>query len=320
MLYPPLNPTEFSQRYGIFCFPILADLTVYSLLSRATTAAKAQIASLVGGLVTGIGLAYLFADRTSLITGLIGAGLYLAYKVGAYFFLFHLQQVESSPLDLTQSMANLQQEYQKFQQQMTLTSDAAFNYSLDVVFERELRAHLGTLNKNDVLLKWTDQTDQMIGSILNQCQTILLQIYGTLEKETETVKHNHNGRLLKMAALLKDPHWNPNHAFGKALLIFYRSYFLFQRKGYVVHLPGLQYAIKDENNFLIIGSEAHNRSTQISDTFEHLDKQLKGLIGIVFRTHTDKAETKLVLPLLTGPTPYIITIPPLSDTANKLGF
>jgi len=311
------NPTDFSQRYGFFCFSILADLTVYSLFSRTTTAAKAQIAGLVGGLTAGFGLAYVFADRTSLMTALIGAGLYIAYKVG-FYFLTHLQLAESSPLDLKKAVADLVQSYNEFQKQFIVTSDEPLS------IHDKTRSELRTLNTQipfeQFFHKWINQKTSIekdILSLLQKCRTILLQIDGTLKKETAGLENDY-ARLSKMSELLKNPDFNPDYAFGQALVILYRSYRSFERSGYTIYLPHLQNADEDKKSFLILAAPSVKK-LEISSCFENTEESLKDLIATLLRDRQED-DAQLIQNRMPDRFPYIFLTPPVALAAEQLGF
>ena len=312
------NLTEFSQRYGIYCFPILADLAAYSLLSRATTAAHAQIVSLVGGLATGIGLAYVF--QVSLITGLIGAGLYLAYKT-AFYFLSRIQREESSPLDVKKAVDDLEKAYDKFQEQfqrlhpMTIDGPPQLNPNLqDFLRKDPIIQHI---KKTKIGMR--AQIEENTLSILNQCEAILFQIHGILEEKTKELEGDHPTRLLKMGELLKKRSFNPDHAFGKALVILYRSYCSFERNGYTLHLPYLQNAEQNKTHFLILGEPMGQNHEGISQTLKRIEK-LQGLIAILTRDRSEHDDAKLIQNFITGTSSYMFLTPPVSVAAEQLGF
>ena len=316
------NPTEFSQRYGIFCFPILADLTVYSLFSRATTAAKAQIASLVAG----AGIAYLLVDRTSLFTGLIGAGLYLAYKVALYFYATSAPSGAATPIvDLVQATRALEQSYDTLQKEFVVTYNHAIDFVSSIASDRALRS---LIHKNEVAFsiqhaqktrsQRKNQIDDQILSILTQCRTILFQIYQQVEETEQKMQPSATSRFSRIIALLKDPQFNPNHTFGKALLILLRSYRLFHRSGYILNLTLMRkrYMILTDYETILM----NERQREIQTVFQETQNKFQSLIGAIYCDIPENTDIKLFQDAYAGAPPYFIPDLPLRDAAQQLGL
>ncbi|MBS0647626.1 MAG: hypothetical protein JSS10_00205 [Verrucomicrobia bacterium] len=74
--------SHFFRTQGNLFVPILADLTVYSIFYKS----RDYHASEIAGAITGIAAYFVFAQRTSLSVNLLGAAVYLAYKVTHYFY------------------------------------------------------------------------------------------------------------------------------------------------------------------------------------------------------------------------------------------
>ena len=324
------NPTEFSQRYGIFCFPILADLTVYSLFSRATTAAKAQIASLV----VGMGIAYALADRTSLITNLIGAGLYLAYKVALYFYAPSAPTEVAKPVivNLVETMRDLEQAYEQLEHQFLVVSDEYLSYD-SLTFNNRLQEWLKNLSIfhqslqneiQDAKQKRAAQPEFVEVKtlhILKTCQAILFHIHQELEKEMQQNRYAMMDRSSQMVTLLQNPHLNPDHTFGKALLILGRTFRSFQKNGYLLKLTRLRHS-SDVQTFRIFEDRTcvftTSRQKEILKVFEETTQQLNHLIIAVSIKHARHHDVNLLShEYITTP---IIPNLPISVAAEQLGL
>ena len=224
----PNTPAPFSEKYGSTYFPILADLTVYALFSRVTTSAKAQLA----GLVAGGGVLYIFARRTSPLIGLVGAGLYLAYKVAACIYLSQIESAKYLSIkDLKESEKKLHQTFELVYPRGVDATDPDFKN----MFQRLVEHH-----KTAAHQRWNSHTIlQETLSILVSAQGILFKTYYALESATEHLESDRPFQLQRMADLLQDPRFNPDGQFDKALAMLNRTYRFARSMSYHLTFPYL---------------------------------------------------------------------------------
>ncbi len=226
--FPSLS-VVFSARYGITYLPILADLSAYAVFSRVMTSAKAQMA----GLVAGVGVAYVFASRTTTLMGLTGVALYLVYKVCVHAYLYHMSTYQHVFIeDLEESFEKLGNKFVVTSEKVLDRKDPEFNTKTEAL-SNELHLQTEPLKK-----QWEDPAIiHETQVLLTDCQTFLFKIYRDLEAKTEHLKSNPQACLNKMVELVNS---DPNEKFSRAFFILSRAYYAIRYKRCFIRLPNLQ--------------------------------------------------------------------------------
>ncbi len=200
----PSIPVIFSARYGV-TIPILADLSIYAIFSRVMTSAKAQMASLV----VGVGALYLLASRASMLIGLAGAALYVVYKIGMHNYL---HTCPHKPMYIE----DLEESFETFRNKFVVTDERDIDRK-----DPNINQILKNLYNEQTAAQWEDPLvikDTL--RLLTDCQTLLFQLYGLLEDNTEHLRSDHPQRLQKMVQLLQDKNFDPDKAFHRAFPFF----------------------------------------------------------------------------------------------------
>lgn len=275
---------SFSQRYGSLFVPIAADLAVYAIFRRATWMGTIKNASTI----VGLGVSYFFGRQTSTAIGLTGIALYLAYKIIAHDYLYPIKPSKHLNID------DLEQSYSKLAAKLTYTCDRQLDEQ-DDHFKDKFKSLLAELKSetDTIRAKWDspavlDETRQL----LINCQTLLFQIQGKLEKATEQLWLEPKARDAEMARLLKEPGYDENEAFNRALLLLNLTYRSIRGRIFVISLPHLRNPTGDKTFVITVGVlnskdndrffDPHQPHFQLKNIFNTTQERLTHFVKVYY--------------------------------------
>ncbi len=291
-LYPPNTPSPLTEKYGVLYFPVLADLAVNMLFSRKANFLRIAEAA---GVAAGVGVFALFARRTSTSLSFLGAGLYLACKVGQYFYLAYSESYLS--------IESLRKAFDKVGTVIIEYPDEINSQDKDFLQKMEdFKKH----NEENIRTLCTNPTTQLkIFNVMQQAQAILFDKFSRLQSQTAHLGGDLDARNDQMAHLLNEAFENGDDSFERALKIFNIAYR--QARGFYHYFHLSQLPSDDEDRFhqsyLMITEEdgkafiegpglPHQMNLLYNDTHEKLDS----LLQVSIYHHDDNVKDEEPLP------------------------